>query len=61
MSAQQSEVPAEDPGAEVDPKADRELVRRADQLCRRAEPHTDRSPCAAHLAEAQRQLLGLSG
>ena len=61
MSAQQSGFPTEDRGAKVDPKADPELVRRADQLCRRAEPHTDRSPCAAHLAEAQRQLLGLSG
>ncbi len=48
MSAQQSDVPTATP----------ELVRRASQLCLRAEPHAHESPCAAHLAEAQRQLLG---
>jgi hypothetical protein len=61
MSAQQSDLPSENPGADVDPAVERELVRRANQLCRRAEPHTDRSPCAAHRAEAHRQLHGLAG
>lgn len=35
------------------------LVHRADQLCRRAEPHADDTPCPVHLAEARRQLLAL--
>jgi hypothetical protein len=58
MSAQQ----AEDGGATVMPKVtaaeEREIVRRANQLCRRAEPHTESAPCPAHLHEAQRQLFG---
>jgi hypothetical protein len=33
------------------------VVYRANQLCLRAEPHTEESPCPAHLAEARRQLL----
>jgi hypothetical protein len=37
---------------------DREVVRRAELLCRRAEPHADSVPCAAHLQEAHRQLFG---
>lgn len=37
-----------------------ELVRRAEQLCRRSEPHTDTVPCASHLHEAQRQLAMLA-
>ncbi len=72
MRAEQSDVPTEtqapvvDPTAEteareVDPATGPQLVRRATQLCLRAEPHTDESPCAVHLAEAQRQLLGLTG
>ena len=37
------------------------VVYRADQLCRRAEPHADDAPCPAHLAEARRQLLAVQG
>lgn len=37
-----------------------EVVRRANQLCRRAEPHSDVVPCTTHLHEAQRQLLGVT-
>lgn len=37
------------------------VVHRADQLCRRAEPHTADTPCPAHLIEARRQLLALQG
>ncbi len=59
MSAQQSDVPTETQGAEVEP-TDGLLTRRALQLCRRAEPHADAAPCAPHLAEAHRQLLGLA-
>jgi hypothetical protein len=33
------------------------VVHRASQLCLRAEPHAEESPCLAHLAEARRQLL----
>ena len=61
MSAQQSAVPAAVPGSEIDPAMQRQVVRRASQLCLRAEPHTEQSPCAAHLNEANRQLLGLPG
>lgn len=61
MSAQQSAVPAEVPSFGINPAMQREVVRRASQLCLRAEPHTDESPCGAHLTEANRQLLGLSG
>lgn len=65
MSAQQSDVPAELLSSELHPPTDpavrRQVVRRASQLCLRAEPHTDESPCAAHLNEANRQLLGLPG
>jgi hypothetical protein len=61
MSAQQSDVPAEIPSSELDHPMRRQVVRRASQLCLRAEPHTDESPCATHLNEANRQLLGLPG
>jgi hypothetical protein len=61
MSAQQSDVPRELPSSEPDPSTPRQVVRRASQLCLRAEPHTDESPCAAHLHEAARQLLDLPG
>ena len=64
MSAQQSDVPAELPSSgthrPTDPEMRRQVVRRASQLCLRAEPHTDKSPCASHLNEANRQL-GLPG
>ena len=55
MTAQQS-----DGGMEVlDVATQDRVVHRADQLCRRAEPHADDTPCPAHLAEARRQLLAL--
>ena len=59
MTAQQSDLPPELSGSDIDPVMQRRVVRRASQLCLRAEPHTDRSPCPAHMAEANRQLLGL--
>jgi hypothetical protein len=37
-----------------------QVVRRATQLCIRAEPHTDEAPCSAHLSEAHRQLFRLT-
>ena len=37
------------------------VVLRANQLCLRAEPHAEGSPCPAHLAEARRQLLASQG
>jgi hypothetical protein len=57
VTAQQADVrrPAVSDVSEAD---QREIVRRAIQLCRGAEPHTDAVPCPAHLHEAQRQLLG---
>jgi hypothetical protein len=61
MSAQQSDVPAEQASPGLVPGMPREVVRRASLLCLRAEPHTDESPCEAHLNEANRQLLGLAG
>lgn len=61
MTAQQSETPTGLPGSGLDPETDRQMVRRASQLCLRAEPHTDESPCAAHRHEAQRQLFGPPG
>jgi hypothetical protein len=36
--------------------AEGQIVRRAVQLCVRAEPHTEATPCSGHLHEAQRQL-----
>ena len=59
MTAQQSDLPMELPDADGDPVVPRRVVRRASQLCLRAEPHTDQSPCRAHLMEASRQLMGL--
>jgi hypothetical protein len=59
MSAQLSDVPGALSGSHLDPAAQREVVRRATQLCLRAEPHTDQSPCVSHLSEANRQLMGL--
>ncbi len=41
--------------SEVKP-AERQIVRRAVQLCVRAEPHTAEAPCSGHLHEAHRQL-----
>ncbi len=61
MTAQQSDVPVELAAPGVDPVTERWVVRRASHLCGRAEPHTDQSPCPAHLTEANRQLLGLPG
>jgi hypothetical protein len=55
-----SEEPGDPAGAQVRPVDRREIVRRANQLCRRAEPHADEVPCQAHLQEAQRQLLGMA-
>ena len=60
MTAQRSDVRDEPPVSEVDAAVRGEIVRRASQLCLRAEPHTDRSPCSAHLTEAHRQLFGLA-
>ncbi len=57
MAAQQTDRPGQvsalEPGATAPPQ----VVRRATQLCLRAEPHTDQSPCPAHLSEAARQLF----
>lgn len=57
MTAQRSDDPVELPSSRPDPATQRQVVRRAMQLCRGAEPHTEESPCAAHLSEASRQLL----
>ena len=61
MTAQQSDHPMELLGSDVGSLMERRVVRRASQLCLRAEPHTDQSPCPAHLTEASRQLVGLPG
>ena len=61
MTAQQSDLSMELPDPDGDPVMPRRVVRRASQLCLGAEPHTDRSPCPAHLMEANRQLMGLPG
>jgi hypothetical protein len=53
-----SEEPGGPAGAEVSPADRREILRRANLLCRRAEPHADEVPCPGHLHEAQRQLFG---
>jgi hypothetical protein len=37
-----------------------QVVRRATQLCLRAEPHTDEVPCPAHVSEANRQLFRIA-
>ncbi len=58
MTAQRSDDPVELPSSDPDPAMQRQVVRRAAQLCLRAEPHTEESACAAHLSEASRQLFG---
>ena len=58
MTAQRSDV-SELPGSRLEPAVHDELVRRASHLCLRAEPHTEQSPCPAHVSEANRQLFGL--
>ena len=55
MSTQQSDVVHLAVTGEVGP-AEGHIVRRAVQLCVRAEPHTEATPCSGHLHEAQRQL-----
>jgi hypothetical protein len=60
MTAQRSDVPGGPASSETGLGTDREVVRRAAQLCLRAEPHTEQSPCAAHLSEANRQLFGIA-
>jgi hypothetical protein len=59
MTAPRSDVPGGLPGSQPDLAPQPEVVRRATQLCLRAEPHTDQSPCAGHLSEANRQLVGV--
>ncbi|HTJ74109.1 MAG TPA: hypothetical protein VL337_01985 [Acidimicrobiales bacterium] len=60
MSAAMSEEPGGPAEVEVEVSlADRrEIVRRANLLCRRSEPHAHEIPCPGHLQEAQRQLFG---
>ena len=58
MTAQHTDLPGELSTLELDAAARQEVVRRATQLCLRAEPHTGRSPCPAHVSEANRQLFG---
>ncbi|MDQ3642273.1 MAG: hypothetical protein M3450_12620 [Actinomycetota bacterium] len=60
MTAQQSDLPMELPDADGDAVVPRRVVRRASQLCLRAEPHTDQSPGPAHLTEGNRQLRGFA-
>lgn len=57
MTAQRRDVGGALPSSQLQPPVQREVVRRATQLCLRAEPHTDQSPCPTHLSEANRQLL----
>lgn len=59
MTAQSTELPGPVPAFADDP-AQQEVVRRAAQLCLRAEPHTEQSPCPSHLSEANRQLFRLT-
>ncbi len=54
----QTELPGQATALQLDGGADQEVVRRATQLCLRAEPHTGQSPCPAHVSEANRQLYG---
>lgn len=60
MTAQQTDVPEERFASGPHPAEEPRVLRRATQLCLRAEPHTDRSPCPSHVSEAQRQLFGLT-
>ena len=59
MTAQSTELPVPVPALAADP-AEQDVVRRATQLCLRAEPHTEQSPCPSHLSEATRQLFRLT-
>lgn len=59
MTAQRLDIPGEAPGSPPVATVEQEVVRRATQLCFRAEPHTEQSPCAGHLSEAHRQLVGI--
>jgi hypothetical protein len=59
MTAQRSDVVGERAVSDVEEALSHQVLRRATHLCLRAEPHTDEAPCAAHLSEAHRQLLGL--
>ncbi|MDQ3895805.1 MAG: hypothetical protein M3326_00915 [Actinomycetota bacterium] len=61
MAAQQTDVPGQVPTLGPGAPAPPQVVRRATQLCLRAEPHTDRSPCPTHLSEATRQLFRTGG
>jgi hypothetical protein len=45
--------------SELDHAVHAQLLRRATQLCLRAEPHAEQTPCAPHVSEANRQLFGL--
>ncbi len=57
MTAPQTDVPGPMPTLVPDATVQPQVVRRATQLCLRAEPHTHQSPCPAHLSEAARQLF----
>ena len=58
MTAPTTELPGQASTVELEGGPRQEVVRRATQLCLRAEPHTGQSPCPAHLSEANRQLFG---
>ncbi len=58
MGGQKTDVPGAVPTLDGGGAAGQEVVRRATQLCLRAEPHTEQSPCPAHVSEANRQLFG---
>lgn len=60
MTAQRSDVPDTLSDPVVEPLGHGDVVRRATLLCLRAEPHAEQSPCAAHVAEANRQLFGIA-
>lgn len=58
MTAQRSAERSDSVVEGVGPADQRLILRRAEHLCRRAEPHADVVPCPTHLHEAQRQLFG---
>ena len=58
MTAQQTELPGQVATLDLDAAVRHDVVRRATQLCLRAEPHAGQSPCPAHVSEANRQLYG---
>ena len=60
MTAQQAELPGDASPLAPHTGGHHQVVRRATQLCLRAEPHTDQTPCPAHLSEANRQLFRLT-